>query len=184
MNALKVAGERAEGAIDQLLDAAANVFAVVVHNVPCEVVAAAQCLDFIDFHSEDLFVLHACKLGDLDVCAIEGSQGKGSVHHELHVRGARCLFACRRDLLGDFGSGVDKLGVGNGEVGNEGDLDVVVDALVVVHNVGHGVDEANRFLGKGVRACCLAREDERSLMRFVARVCKHPVVDVHDLEDV
>ena len=118
------------------------------------------------------------------VGAVEGAQRNGAVHHELHVGRARGLLAGRGDLLRDLGGWVDELSVAHTEVGDKADLHDLVDAGVVVDDVGNGVNEADGLLGKGVARGSLAAKDEGRRRHVEVRIGDATVVDVHHLHDV
>ena len=185
MDALEVAGKARERAIHKLVHDTSEAVAVGIVLIPG--VVAAGCLELVDLFgpkAEDLDVLVAHELADLDVCAVVGAEGEGAVVHELHVRRAGGLGACRGDLLGDIGCRIDELGIRDSEVRDEGDLDRLVHMVVVVDHVGDGVDEADDFLCEVIALGSLAGEDEGCRLRLEGRICEETVVDVEDLEDV
>ena len=87
-------------------------------------------------------------------------------------------------MLRDLGGGVDELGVAHTEVGDKADLHDLVDARVVVDNVGHGVNEADGLLGKGVARGGLAAKDEGRRRHVEVGIGDATVVDVHHFHDV
>ena len=174
-----------EGAIDELVDDAAEACAIGVDDIPGEVLAGGtQGVDLGRGEAEDRLVLAARQIDDLDVRAVHGAEREGAVHHELHVRSAGGLLAGRGDLLGDFGGRVDKLGVRDAEVRDEADLHDVVDARIVVDDLGHTVDQADDFLGEGVARGGFAGEDEGGGLDLEIRIGEATVIEVHNLHDV
>src|SRR5512137_1245126 len=78
---------------------------------PWVVPIALQLRYLFSGQTEEEEILSAHFLADLDVGAIQGSDGERSVHREFHVSGSRCFFSSRRNLLGEIGSRVDVLAV-------------------------------------------------------------------------
>ncbi len=56
---------------------------------------------------------------DLDVGAVERTDGQRAVHGELHVAGAGCFLAGGGDLLAQVGRGINLLPQGDVVVGKE-----------------------------------------------------------------
>jgi hypothetical protein len=79
------------------------------------------------------------------------------------------LLGSRGDLLGYIRSGKDDLCVGNAVVFDEHDLDHAVDGIVVVDDVGHGVDQFDREFCVDVACCRLGAEYEGALVHFKVR---------------
>ena len=71
-------------------------------------------------------------LEDFDVGAVERADGERAVEGELHVARAGGFLARGGDLLGEVGRGDDLLGERDAVVGQEDDLELVVDARVAV----------------------------------------------------
>jgi hypothetical protein len=63
--------------------------------------------DFLGGQTEQEEILVAAFLADFDVGAIQGADGDGTIHHELHVAGARGFLAGGGNLLGQIGAGAD-----------------------------------------------------------------------------
>ena len=123
VDTLEVAGKGGKGAIGELLDDASQSSAIGIHDIPGEILATrAKLVDLGCGESKDRLVLSTSEVDDLDIGAVHGPEGDGTVHHELHVRGARGLLARSGNLLGDLGGRVDQLSVGYTEVGDEADF--------------------------------------------------------------
>ena len=70
-------------------------------------------------HAEDVDVLPSHSLGDFHIGPVQGANGDGAVHHQLHVAGAGSLLAGGGDLLGQVGGGDQGLSRGHVPVLNE-----------------------------------------------------------------
>ena len=185
VDALEVARKTRKGVVLELVHHAAQTLAIVVERIPSKVaVRRPELLDLGSGQAKDGLVLAAGQVGDLDVGAVEGAQRNGAVHHELHVGRARGLLAGRGDLLRDLGGGVDELGVAHAEVGDKADLHDLIDAGIVVDDVGNGVNEADGLLGKGVARGGLAAKDEGRRRHVEVGIGDATVVDVHHLHDI
>ncbi len=88
------------------------------------------------------------------------------------------------EICSEIGGGVDELGVAHAEVGDKADLHDLVHARVIVDDLGHGVNEADGLLGKGVARGSLAAKDEGRRRHVEVGIGDATVVDVHHLHDV
>ena len=134
--------------------------------------------------SEQEEVLGPGLLAHLDVGAVEGADGQGAVHHELHVAGAGGFLARGRDLLGEVCCGIDQLAVLDVEVRDERHLESAVDVRVVVDRLGDGVDQPDHQLGDEVTRGGLTAENESTRGDLEVRVLLEPVVESDDVQRV
>ena len=81
------------------------------------------------------------------IIEIKKKKLKNLTYHKLHVAGSGGLSAGRGDLLGEVGGGHDLLGQGDTVVLQEDDLELVADVGVVVHHLGHPVEQLDDLLG-------------------------------------
>ena len=152
--------------------------------MPARVVVALEGRQLVLGSTEDVGVLVTDGVEDLYVGAVEGTHGQCTVHHELHVGGARSFLTGHGDLLRDVRSRNDVLGGGDVVVVNEDHLDGFVYVAVVVNQLSNGVDELDDGLGADVTGGSLSAEDEYALGYLQARVLLHAEVQVQDVEGV
>ena len=99
----------ADGAVDEGIHEAADVGVAAVH-LPRRVAAVDVVIhDFISPQAEDDAVFVADLLVDFDVGPVQGPQGDGPVHHELHVARPRRFLAGCRNLFAHVGCREDEL---------------------------------------------------------------------------
>ena len=91
-------------------------------------------------------------LSDLDVRAIDSAYKEAAVEAELHVGCTRRLGASSGDVLADIRGRDEDLCEGDGVVGEEEELEVVLGVGVCVDDPSDVDDEANRQLGNVVCA--------------------------------
>ena len=171
--------------IDELVDDAIHVLVRVV-DIPGRVRARRVVIEHL-FRLEakdDAVLIAADGIADLDVRAVERAERDGAVHHELHVARARSFLRSRGDLLTDIGRRIDDLADGDAEVLDEYDLDLALDARIVVDLVRDGIDQADRLLRAVVARCSLAAEEVRRRQHVEVRIRLELVVLVHDVQDV
>ena len=171
-----------QGAVREGVDDAAQPRHVLV--VPAGVVGAPQLGQLVLGGAEDVGVVRADGVEDLDVRAVQGPQGERPVHHELHIGRARGLLPGRGDLLGDVRGGDDVLGRGDVVVVDEDHLDAAVDVRVGVHHVGDRVDELDDGLGARVPGGRLRAEDEHAARRVQLLALFEAEVQVQHVEGV
>ena len=116
-------------------------------------------LDLVDGHAEQEEVLGADALTDLDVRAIERTDGHRAVEGELHVAGTRGLLAGLRDLLVEVGGGNQVLGEAHIVVPREVHGQLALDVRIVVDHAGDVVDELDGHLGQVVARGGLGTEE-------------------------
>ena len=100
---------------------------VIVHIVFVGVVALGlELADLMGLETEEEDVLISQNLVHLDVGAVQGADGHGAVHHELHVAGAAGLLAGSGDLLAQFAGGHKLLGQRDPVVLQKDDLELIL----------------------------------------------------------
>ena len=99
---------------------------------------------------------------DFDVGAVQRADRERAVHAELHVAGARGLFAGRRNLFGQIRRRVDALRVGDVEIREKYHFQPVADVGVAIDHLAHGRDQLDHQLGKVVSGRRLPAENERA----------------------
>ena len=98
-----------DGAVDESIHEAADVGVAAVH-LPRRVAAVDVVIhDFISPQAEDDAVFVADLLVDFDVGPVQGPQGDGPVHHELHVARPRRFLAGCRNLFAHVGCREEEL---------------------------------------------------------------------------
>ena len=102
-------------------------------------------LDLVDGHAEQEEVLGADALTDLDVRAIERTDGHRAVEGELHVAGTGSLGACQRDLLRNLGSGHQVLAQGDAVLFQIDHAQLVAHGGVVVDQIAQLADRIIRI---------------------------------------
>ncbi|SCH33629.1 Uncharacterised protein [uncultured Clostridium sp.] len=118
------------------------------------------------------------------ICTVHGSDGQGSVQHELHVTGTGRLLAGGRDLLRYICCSEDQLCVGDTVILDKDNLDLAVNRRVVVDHVCHGVDKLDGQLCAAVACCCLCSEDKGSRIEFHIRMLFDLIIQIHHMQDV
>ena len=132
--------------------------------IVCERVVGAlgvEALNLLARRTKGVDVILAHQLGDLDVGAVERTEGHGAIEHELHVRGTACLLARQRDLLGDVSCGDEVLRRRDVVVLDHKDLEVWRNIGILGHPVGQREDEVDDVLGDNVGGCRLSAKDDR-----------------------
>ena len=103
----------------------------------------AGFLNFLGVESEEEEVFRADFFADLDICAVEGSDGKRAVHLELHITRAGGFFASGGDLFGEVGGGDHAFGEGYAVIGDEEEFEQVAGLGILVEGGGDVVDKAD-----------------------------------------
>ena len=129
-------------------------------------------------------ILVADFLADFDVGAVQGADGHGAVHHELHVAGARRFLAGGGNLLGQIGAGADDLHRGDPIVGQESQLQLVADLGVVVDDLGDVVGQLDDLLGHVVAGGRLAADQYAARSPVGGIAALDAVVQVDDVQQV
>ena len=140
--------------------------------------------NFISAETEDEGVLLAYFLDDLHVRAVHGSQCGRAVEHELHVTCTGRLFTCSRDLLGNVCRRKDHLRIGYAVVLDKYYFQFIVNGLVVVHNLSHGVDQFDDLLRAGVSCGSFRSEDKGSGIELHARISLQLIVQIDHMQDI
>ena len=96
---------------------------------------------------------------DLDVGPVQRADGRGTVHHELHVAGTAGLFSGGRDLFRQVRGRDHPLGQTDVVVRRIDDLEQVAGHRIAVNNGRHIVDQMNDFLGHVIARRGLAGKD-------------------------
>ena len=150
-----------------------------------QLLGIVSVFDFVDlFHScaEDIFVLNACLLSDLDVSAVPCTDRHCTVDHELHVAGTGSLCACGRDLLVDIRSRNDLLSVRYIVVGYEYDFHLLVYFRIVINKICDLVDVLDDRLCSCITRSSLCAENERSRGEVRQLAFLQTEIDRHDGE--
>ena len=132
--------------------------------------------------SEEEEVLLAHLFANLDVGAVEGADGERAVHGELHVAGARGLFAGQRDLLGQVGGGIDALAELHVVIGQKDHLEPAAHQRIGVDGLADGVDELDDELGHAIAGRGLAAKDEGARHHLRVRVVLDALVEREDVQ--
>ena len=124
---------------------------------------SAQAVELVRLRAEYIVVFPARALENFDVRAVHGAAGDGSVHHELHVARAARLQPRRRNLQRYVAARDDFFRIADAVVGDEYDLQFLVDLAVRGDHRGDVVDEFDDALGAevGGRALCPEQEHAR-----------------------
>ena len=144
----------------------------------------AELFHLVDVHAEDEDVVLADLVSDLDVRAVERADRERAVQGELHVAGAGRLGSGKGNLLGEVGGGNDLFGEGDAVVCEEDDLQLVADGLVVVDDLGDGVDELDDELGHVIAGGGFRAEDDGARDEVHVRVVLQLQVERDGVEDV
>ena len=173
-----------ECTVDQLDQHLADLFVGVedFHGVIAAVLLIVH--DLIRGKTEDKGILFANFFYDLDVGAVHGSQSHRAVEHELHVACARCFFTGCGNLLRDICCSDDDLGVGYFVILDEDNLDLIVDGLIIVDDIGNRVDQLDGQLGSLIACGRLGTEDECMLGNIQCGILLDLVIQIHDMQDV
>ena len=134
--------------------------------------------------AEDEGILFAHFFYDLHVGTVHGSQGQGTVQHELHVTGTGCFLTCGRDLLGDICCRKNDLCVRYVIVLDKYNLDLAVNSGIVVNHIRYGVDQLDGQLCVTVTGCCLRAEDKGSGVEIQFRMLLQFVIQVHYMQNI
>ena len=140
--------------------------------------------DLLRAQSEDEGILRPHFLHDLHVGSVHSSQCGSAVQHEFHVSCSGCLLGGRGNLLADICRRKDDLRIGHAVVLDKDDLQLSVDAAVVVDHVPHGVDKLDDLLCPDVAGGCLRAEDKGPRIEGHLRMLLDLVVQIHHMEDV
>ena len=143
-----------------------------------------QTRDLIGAGAEDIFVLRAGLLCNLDVCAIQCAQRHRAVQHELHVAGAGRLRAGRGDLFGHIRRRENPFRIGNLIIFNKYHLDFAADGRVIIHHIRHRIDQFDGQLGIPVAGSRFSAEYKGSGIKFFIRIFFQSIIQIHNVEDV
>ena len=121
---------------------------VGVVEIPGAVALLFQCLHLPGGHAEQEDVVPAHLFADLDIGAVQGAEGHGAVHHQLHIAGAARFGAGERDLLADIRGRHQQLREGHPVVLQVHDLQLIPDRRVGVDFPGQVADEPDDFLSQ------------------------------------
>ena len=153
-------------------------------DVLLRLIVAAQLLHVISAQTEEEKVLFAHRLHDLDVRAIVGADGHRAVHHELHIAGARGLFAGSGNLFGQIGGSADFFHLGNVVVRLEHHLELVADQRVIVDHGSHVVDQLDDLLGADVTGRGLAADQHAAIDPALGIAGMDAVVQVNHVQHI
>src|SRR5262249_12013985 len=121
---------------------------------------------------------------NFNVGAIERADGHGTIHGEFHVAGARRFFACRRDLLGEIGGGINMLGEFDVEIGQEHNFEPTGNVRVVVNDIGHAVNQFDNELGHEVARRGFTAEDKCPGNNLEILVALQSVIECNYVENI
>ena len=134
----------------------------IVVIIPCLVaLGLIELHDLFRFLSEDVDIVIANQLVNLDIRAILCSQRDGSIQHELHVAGSRCFLRSEGDLLGDVRCRNDLFRLGNVVILNHNNLKVRTHLRIHCGKLLQAEDQMNNILRNGVCRSRLSSEDHR-----------------------
>ena len=120
----------------------------------------------------------------LHVGTVQGANGQGAVHHELHVAGAAGLLAGGGDLLAHLAGGHQLLRQRDPVVLQKHHLQLIAADRVVVDLIRQGVDEADDPLGHCIPWRRLGAEQERVGLRDGVGVVLELLVQCDDVQHV
>ncbi len=143
-----------------------------------------QCLHLVHIQTEDGAVLGPRLFGDLDVGAVQGTDGDGTVQGHLHVAGTRGFITGSGDLLGDVGRRDQLLGQAHPVVRHEHHFQLALNAGVIVDPLRQLVDGVDDVLGQLVTGRRLGAEDEHPRMHVVVGVGQQTTIERHDVDEV
>ena len=158
LQVLGIAGSQHFGA-GQEVDGAADVGVALVPLGGAVIGGLVTVDDLVGGLAEDVDIVVAHLLADLDVGAVHGAQGQGAVQHELHVAGAGSLLGGQGDLLGQVAGGDELLGGGDVVVLHKHHLQPGADLGVSGDDLGQGQQGVDDVLGDDVRRGGLGAED-------------------------
>ena len=115
--------------------------------------------DFLTGFAEDVDVVIAYQVVDLHVGSVHGSQGNGSVQHELHVSGSAGLFGCQGDLLGDIAGRDQFLSLGYVVVLDHNHMEELAGNGIFVDDILQAEDGMNDILCDDVSGSGLCTEN-------------------------
>jgi hypothetical protein len=113
-------------------------------------------MKIFDLLTKDETVFIADGIGNFDIGAIIGANGQGAVHHEFHIAGAGRFHANRRNLFRQISRRENQFGAGEIVIGQEYDLDLILDDRVMIDQAGYFIDEFDRCLGPEINGRGLA----------------------------
>ena len=140
--------------------------------------------DFGRGQAEDKNVVFAHAIQNFHISPIERADGQRTVERELHIAGARCLGAGRGYLFGQVGCGDDALGQADAVVGDKHDLELVTHAGILIHRIGHIVDQLNDQLGHVVRRGRFAGEHDHTRHHIGLRITQDALVARDHVQEV
>ena len=140
--------------------------------------------DFGRGQAEDKNVVFAHAIQNFHISPIERADGQRTVERELHIAGARCLGAGRGYLFGQVGCGDDALGQADAVVGDKHDLELVTHAGILIHRIGHIVDQLDDQLGHVVGRGRFAGEHDHTRHHIGLRVAQDALVARDHVQDV
>ena len=135
-------------------------FPVAVVVVVRVVATGTQRFNLFHGQAEDEDVVVTDFLTDFDVGTIQGTDGHRAVEGKLHVTGTGGFLTRGGDLLGDIGCRDHALSQADTVVLGEDDLELTIDARVVVDLLGNLVDRADDIFGQRIARCRLGAKDE------------------------
>ena len=148
------------------------------------IIATPPGLDRGGGHAEQEEVVRPRLVADLDIGAIQGADGDGAVHHELHVAGPGGLLAGGGDLFRQIGTGSDDLHHRDPVVGDEGQAQQALGVLVAVDHLGHVIDQLDDELGHDVARRGLAADQDAARGPLGRIPVLDAVVEVDDVQQV
>src|SRR3569832_2516550 len=137
-------------------------FVILVIVVPGVVTPRTRLRHLLRGEAEDVDVVLAHLLTNLDIRAIEGADGERADKREFHIAGARGLGTGGGDLLGEIAGRDDHLRERYAVIGQKNHLELIADGGVVVDDIRDVVDELDDALGHRVTGRRLAGEDHRA----------------------
>ena len=134
--------------------------------------------------TEDKGIFGTCLLYNLDVGTVHGSQGQGSVHHELHVACSRGFLASSGNLLGNVGGWEKLFCQAYTVIFYKDNPKLALYTAVIVDSFCHCVDKLDDSLCTAVTRSGLCSEDVGSGWRIEVWILQNAVVQIHDVEYV
>jgi hypothetical protein len=110
-------------------------------------ILAAELADLLNCFAKKKEVVGPNLLADLHISPIQSTDGKGTIHAELHVAGAGGLQAGRGDLLGKIGGRIHFFSNFDIVIRHENHLKQTFAIRVVVDDLSDPIDEADDQLG-------------------------------------
>ncbi len=120
----------------------------------------------------------------LHIGSVQGADGQGSVHHELHIACAAGLLAGGGDLLGQLAGWHELLRQGDPVVLQENHLELILADGVPVDLGGQGVDELDDLFGHMIAGGGLGPEEEGLGREVHVGIVPQLLVQAHDMQHV